>query len=88
MWSAENYLNTSCYKVLAYDPNDEIIGFMASLTNGISKQFASNTFLPQKRYGNGDHSMFSNFYGFWRRTFFMTEYVVTKVTQLWLPIMK
>lgn len=37
VWSASSYYKAQCYKVLAYDANDEIICYLASLKNGVSR---------------------------------------------------
>lgn len=40
LYSPTNYLKATCYKAMSYDPNDEAIGYMASLMNGLSKLIA------------------------------------------------
>ncbi|EAS07115.3 alpha/beta hydrolase family protein (macronuclear) [Tetrahymena thermophila SB210] len=71
LWSPFNYVNANCYKVLSYDPNDEAIGYMSSMMNGVSKSIAQNVFLAQNKisyYQQNDYSMIKNFKGFWNRT--------------------
>ena len=40
IWTPVDYVNARCYKVLAFDINDEIIPFQASLLNGVTKHLA------------------------------------------------
>lgn len=37
VWSPINYSKANCYKILAYDPKDDIIIYMSSLKIGVSK---------------------------------------------------
>lgn len=49
MWkdadSTKDYIFSNCYKVIAQDPNDEIINENASLKTGISLKIVSLLFL-------------------------------------------
>lgn len=72
VFSPSKYYSANCYKVVSYDPQDSVIGFLASFPIGLAKLFAQEFIMKQKNnyYSLGDHSMFKNFCGFWRRTCF------------------
>ncbi|KAL4434871.1 hypothetical protein ABPG74_021210 [Tetrahymena malaccensis] len=88
LWSPFNYVNANCYKAISYDPNDEAIGYMSSMMNGVSKTIAQNIFLAQNKisyYQQNDYSMFKNFKGFWKRTC-TSNNILDQSTSLFIPL--
>ncbi|KAL4483297.1 hypothetical protein ABPG72_007939 [Tetrahymena utriculariae] len=88
LWSPFNYVNAKCYKAMSYDPNDEAIGYMSSMMNGVSKTIAQNVFLQQNNisyYQQNDYSMIKNFKGFWKRTC-TSNNILDYSTNLFIPL--
>ncbi len=41
---AQYYVNAKCYKIITFDPKDEVIPYLGSLKNSVSQYFYSNKF--------------------------------------------
>lgn len=41
---AQYYVNAKCYKIITFDPKDEVIPYLASIKNSVSQYFYSNVY--------------------------------------------
>ncbi|KAL4510049.1 hypothetical protein ABPG72_010242 [Tetrahymena utriculariae] len=87
VWSPINYYKANCYKILAYDPKDNIIIYMSSLKNGVSKQIAQSMFLKnfqsQLYHQEYNESFLKNSKGYCMKTW-NNDTTVSQVTSIWL----
>ncbi|KAL4466866.1 hypothetical protein ABPG74_010463 [Tetrahymena malaccensis] len=87
VWSPINYYKANCYKILAYDPKDNIIIYMSSLKNGVSKQIAQSMFLKnfqnQLYHQEQNESFLKNSKGYCMKTW-NNDTTVSQVTSIWL----